>query len=103
MPMTILAKSKSNSWSAKMRLYYSLVESTMSYGVSIWGLTYHNTLETSQLDFFRINHNLIFNFLALPQSTTHSVVRSEVGVDKMEYKVTQSAIEWVLKILRTNE
>lgn len=88
----ILITSKSNSWDSKMRLYESIVKSTLLYGAQIWGLHYLEKIETVQIKYLK-------TLLHCPRSTPNHMLRLETGVSKISTEIWKSCLRWWKKLL----
>lgn len=92
----ILGKLKADSWEGQIRLYESIVVSTLLYASPIWGLREFGVLETAQLSFFK-------RLLLLPDCTTSSALRLELGLIKIKFKVFHMTWRWLMKLLKMTE
>lgn len=79
-----------------MKLYTSMLLSTLLYGTEITGLRYLAQLEASQCRFFG-------SLLCLPRNTPRYLIRLETGIPSVGFHVIKSAIKWWIKILQIPE
>lgn len=92
----ILISSKSNSWDTKMRLYESIIKSTLLYGAQIWGLHYIEKIETVQLKFLK-------TLLHCPRSTPNYMLRLETGVRNISISIWKSCLSWWKRLLTMSD
>lgn len=86
-----LARLRGDSWLGLLRLYDSIVLSTLLYASPIWGLRVAHVLEAVQLSFFK-------RLFQLPYCTTSSALRLELGLVKIKYKIFHLTWCWLMKL-----
>ncbi|KAI5742771.1 hypothetical protein M8J77_011149 [Diaphorina citri] len=57
----ILVNSKMTSFESRVKLFDSIVKSTLLYGAEVWGLRYEDTIEKCQTQFFKSRYYLSYN------------------------------------------
>lgn len=93
---SILTRSFADSWDATLKLYYSMLTSTLLYAVPGWGLRYGDLIEAAQARFFK-------NLLLIPRNTPNYYVRIEFGVPKLILQIAKLTIRWIRRVLDMGE
>ncbi|CAG5075424.1 Protein of unknown function [Cotesia congregata] len=96
--LATLAKLKADSWSGKIKLYNSLVRSTLLYQAHLWciGSDYIEMLESAHIDFFK-------KLLTLPKCTPGYAIRIELNIEHSAVTLLQASINWTIKILKLED
>lgn len=84
----LMVKSKMQSWDARIKVYQSVIISSLAYSVGIWGLRYTEILERIQVSFFK-------QLLSLAKTTPDYIVRLETNTTKLSHIVLKSALSWL--------
>ncbi|CAG5100696.1 Similar to LINE-1 retrotransposable element ORF2 protein (Homo sapiens) [Cotesia congregata] len=92
----ILSRLSADSWAGKVKIYNAIVRSTLLYLAGIWGLSFTDTMEKAQVQFFK-------KLLQLPACTPGYAVRLEVGVSPLAVQVLDAAIRWASKVLKLSD
>lgn len=87
-----LAKAKPRSLAAAIKLFESIVSTTLLYGVEIWGNDYLKNIESTQVRFFKY----ILNW---PRTTPNYMIRLEVNRTKLEVAALRRSLGWWSKLL----
>ncbi|KAL1447096.1 hypothetical protein WDU94_003514 [Cyamophila willieti] len=88
----VLVNSKTDSFECRMKLFESIVKTTLLYSAEVWACRYEETIEKCQLQFFK-------SVYCLPRNTPNYMVRLEMGVVSLSYTVFKQMVEWWLKLL----
>ncbi|XP_073998697.1 uncharacterized protein [Rhodnius prolixus] len=88
----LFTNAKLHSWDSRMRLYESIVLSTLLYGAAVWSLRYVDRLEMCQLNFFK-------RLLSLGRTTPNFAVRLESGICNLKVQVAKLSIRWLCRLL----
>lgn len=88
----ILVRASADSWDSVLKLYQSILTSTLLYAVPAWGLRYCSLVETAQVRFFK-------KLLLIPQNTPNALVRLETGVLSLTLQIAKLSLNWVIKVL----
>lgn len=91
--LSTLAIGKNDSWQGIMKLHDSIISATLLYAVPVWGLRYTESLEKGQLNFFK-------KILCLPRNTSNSILRLELGIDKIELRIVDLTLNWIIHLLK---
>lgn len=89
--MHILGKSKTNSWQTRMKLFQSIVKTSLLYCAPVWSLNYLDHVERAQNKFFK-------RLLSLSRSTPGFMIRLETGSLPIAYHVLKTTLSWIHKI-----
>ncbi|XP_044597923.1 uncharacterized protein LOC123274390 [Cotesia glomerata] len=90
--ISALASIRAESWEGTLRIYDSIVTTTLLYASHIWGLRYLNILEQSQLQFFK-------RLLLLPLGTPSAELKHELAMSNVKVRVLRAALKWICKLL----
>lgn len=90
--IAILAKSKSDSWATKLKLFDAIISPTLLYGAHLWGLRYLDMLECIQTNFFK-------RLFHLPCNTPGYAIRVELGLLPTQFKIFKQAWSWIVRML----
>ena len=91
--ISILARAKCDAWAAYVKLYNSMVSSTLLYAFPAWGIRYRDYLELAQADFFR-------RLLYLPRGTPNWALRLEFGLVKVSHTAIHLAWNYHIRVLK---
>lgn len=91
--ITTLALGKNDSWQSILKLFDSIISANLLYAVQVWGLRYVDILEKGQLNFFK-------RLFCLPRNTSNPTLRLELGVDKLECKIVDLTLRFIIHILK---
>lgn len=96
--LSTIAKLKADSWSGKLKLYNSLIRSTLLYKAHLWCVRpdYIDMLEAAHLDFFK-------KLLSLPKCTPGYAIRLELNIEHSAVTLMQASINWIIKILKLED
>ena len=89
--VSIIQKSKTNSWDAIQKLKTSLLMSIPGYALEIYGVYYPDEIETIQLSFLK-------RLLHLPRCTPGYMLRLETGSNHMNNTIIKRSIKWTQRI-----
>ncbi len=89
--ISLLGRSKTNSWSTRLQLYNSSILSALSFCLGIWGLRYVDMMQRVQVQFFK-------RLLGLPVNTPAYIVRAEVGVPSLGLLVLKHGLLWLSRL-----
>lgn len=90
--ISLMSRAKVGEWDSRMKLFESVVVSSLHHCLPVWGLRYMDLLERTQVGFFK-------RLLLLPKNTADYMIRLEVGVMKLSYMVFKFCLAWVDKLL----
>jgi len=88
---TILAKGRSTSYNTAVKMFESMVKSTVLYCSEIWSLSYLKELETVQMDYFR-------RYLGVARDTRSVLLRLETGRVKLTAFIIKRGIALIHKV-----
>lgn len=88
----LMSRAKFSEWDSRMKLFESVVVSSLHHCLPVWGLRYLDLLERTQVGFFK-------RLLLLPRNTADYMVRLEVGVTKISHTVFRLCLAWIEKLL----
>ena len=77
---SLINRSKMNSWYSQKKLYDSIILSSLTYNIGIWGLRYEDIIEKAQVEFFK-------NLLWLPRNTLNYIIRLETDTVKVRFSI----------------
>ncbi|CAG5100682.1 Similar to jockey\pol: RNA-directed DNA polymerase from mobile element jockey (Drosophila funebris) [Cotesia congregata] len=90
--ISTLAAIKADSWESMLKIFDSIVASTLLYASHIWGLRYLNHIEITQFSFFK-------RLLFLPLGTPSADLKLELRIRNVKVQVLKMALSWVCKVL----
>ncbi len=79
-----------------MRLYESIVVSSVAHCLAIWGLRYPELIERIQVTFIK-------KLLLVPKNTPDFALRLETGLIHLKYLIFKLAFSWFIKLHSINE
>lgn len=88
----ILSKARSDSWLSNLKLFHSIISSTVTYGSPVWALRRIEFLEPAQLFYFK-------RIFQLPISTPGYLLRLELGLVPIAVRIFRLTLSWIIKIL----
>ena len=88
---SLINRSKMNSWYSQKKLYDSIILSSLTYNIGIWGLRYEDIIEKAQVGFFK-------NLLWLPRNTLNYIIRLETDTVKVSFLILKAALSWLFKL-----
>ncbi|XP_015509342.2 uncharacterized protein LOC107216614 [Neodiprion lecontei] len=94
--LSTLASIKAESWHGITKIYEAIVASTLLYASHIWGLHYLDTLEKSQLSFYK-------RLLLFPSGTPSAPLKHELNSSYVKTGVLRLALGWIARILEMDE
>ncbi|CAG5093379.1 Protein of unknown function [Cotesia congregata] len=93
--LNTLSKLKSDTWNSKIKIFNSMVKSTLTYQAHIWGLNQNllDKLESAHLYFFK-------RLFSLPKCTPNYALRLELGLEHILVQVIKNACRWIIRVLK---
>jgi len=88
-----ISKFKTDSWDGRVKLFDSIISSTMLYAAEVWSLRYCENIEIVQSSYYK-------RALSLPKSTPNAALRLELGLVKLSYRVFKRAFDFVINVLQ---
>uniref|UniRef100_A0A6P7G713 Uncharacterized protein LOC114334767 n=1 Tax=Diabrotica virgifera virgifera TaxID=50390 RepID=A0A6P7G713_DIAVI len=92
----LMAKTKMNSWTSRVQLFDSLVQSLVMNCVPVWGMRYADQLERIQITFFK-------KLLHLSINTPDYAVRLETGRVKISFTIFKLTLNWLIKLSQMHD
>lgn len=92
----ILTAGRINNWTATLRLYSTMVASTVLYGSGMWALNHMHEVEKIQTLFLK-------RLLQLPNSTPGYVLRLESGTTRIDRDIVKRALMFWVKVSKMGD
>jgi sorting nexin-29 len=89
---SIILKGRNVSWSTKVTLIKSMIESVLLYGSEVWGLEDTKKIKSAYAKVYK-------KLLYLPNNTPNYAVIRETGTEDIELQITKRCLRWWTKIL----
>lgn len=90
--ISVMIRSRLDSWKDKVALYNSIVLGAMQYCCCIWALRYLDVIERVQVRFYK-------TLLSLPRNCPDYMVRLETGSKRLSLVVLGNSLSWLENIL----
>ncbi|CAG5084824.1 Similar to LINE-1 reverse transcriptase homolog (Nycticebus coucang) [Cotesia congregata] len=90
---SLLAKSKSDAWQTKIKLFDSIISPSLLYAAQVWGLDRLDIIEKTQDRFLK-------QIFLLPQNTPGYLLRLEFGLTSLSVRLMEYVWNWIICILK---
>lgn len=90
---SLLARSKSDAWQTKIKLFDSIISPSLLYAAQVWGLDH---LE----DIKKVQNRFLKQIFLLPQNTPGYLLRLEFGITSLSVRLMKYVWNWIISILK---